>query len=69
MMSISKFHQNSLLTAYLILILPLSIVRFIRFTHHSISEVADIYVDAWFNLIGFVDVVLFFVTKASFGIF
>jgi hypothetical protein len=54
--------------AYLVLIAPISIVRFMGFRGHSVTFQTTITAGLVFSLSGFVDVVLFYWAKPTFGV-
>jgi hypothetical protein len=57
-------------SGYALLIIPLSVVRLLEFTHPHIGSNVDatIFVGTWFALAGFVDAFLFIVLRPDFGL-
>jgi hypothetical protein len=56
------------MSGYAALVIPLSIVRFLEFSHYNPGTDVTIFVGTWFALAGFVDVFLFIVLRPDFGL-
>jgi hypothetical protein len=60
--------EDSCIVAYLVLIAPLSVVRFLGFRNHPVNFQITISSGLIFSLSGFVDVLLFIWAKPAFGV-
>ena len=55
-------------SGYVILVIPLSVTRFITFKGNQVGSAGTIFGGTWFALTGLVEVVLFLIFRPDFGL-